>query len=152
MGLKATSFKVTVSRRVPLSTWPPVAQAAQSRPSHGGYQARAQHDSPPRAGPPHGRACSPSMPAHCTPAYVHTCLHTGPGAARVWGSRTHFPRPLASWLHAAHVLESSWARFTLARCSAAHPAHVSLPQVCACPHLVYTVHTCSVYRCACPTV
>lgn len=100
---------LTVSRWVPLSTWPSIAQAAQSRPSRWGCQARVQHDSsPPCTRVPPEHACT-----LCTPAHVHTCLHTGPGAARVWGSRTHFPRPLASWLHAAHVLEKSWAHFTL---------------------------------------
>ena len=137
--------RLTVSRWVPLSTWPPIAQAAQSRPSHRGYQACAHHDSPPpRAGPPHARACSPSMPAHSARLHMRTRVFTLAREQHMFGAVTRTSHDL--W-HRGYTQHTCWrtAGHTSLLHAAAHPAHVSLPRVCACPQLVYTVHTSAAY-------
>lgn len=126
---------LTVSRWVPLSTWPSIAQAAQSRPSRWGCQARVQHDSSP--------PCTRVPPEHACTLHARTCAHMSshwPGSSTCLG-QSH-TLPTASGIV---VTRSTRVGEELGTFHSAHPAHVSLPQVCACPHLVYTVPTSAVY-------
>lgn len=79
--------------------------------------------------------------------HARTCAHMSshwPGSSTCLG-QSH-TLPTASGIV---VTRSTRVGEELGTFHSAHPAHVSLPQVCACPHCA---HLCSVYRCACPAV